>query len=70
MGLSIPLPKTGHITCYRTGQVIYYRHKRHGPCHRTGIVLESVPETFDMNRVYAFWFYFYGFPQPLAEGLS
>src|ERR1017187_8131820 len=25
MGLSIPLPKTGHITCYRTGQVIYYR---------------------------------------------
>ena len=32
-------------------------------------MLESVPETFDMNRAYAFWFYFY-FPQPLAEGLS
>ena len=26
MGLSISLPKTGHITCYRTGQPIYYRH--------------------------------------------
>ena len=24
----IPHPKTGHITCYRTGQVIYYRHGR------------------------------------------
>ncbi len=33
-------------------------------------MLESVPETSEMNRAYAFWFYFYGFPQPLAEGLS
>jgi hypothetical protein len=32
-------------------------------------VFESVLETFDMNRAHAFWFYFYGFPQPLAEGL-
>jgi len=35
-----------------------------------GFVLESRPEISDMNRSYAFWFYFYGFPQPLAEGLS
>ena len=35
-----------------------------------GIVFESVLEIFDMNRVYAFWFHFYGFPQPPAEGLS
>jgi len=34
-----------------------------------GNVFESVLETFDMNRAHAFWFYFYGFPQPLAEGL-
>jgi hypothetical protein len=39
-------------------------------CHEAGIVLESVLETFDMNRVCVFWFHFYGFPQPLAEGLS
>jgi hypothetical protein len=24
----------------------------------------------EMNRAYAFWFYFFGFPQPLAEDLS
>jgi len=34
------------------------------------IVLESTLEIFNMNRVCAFWFYFYGFPQPLAEGLN
>jgi hypothetical protein len=34
------------------------------------IVFESGLEIFDMNRVCAFWFHFYGFPQPLAEGLS
>jgi hypothetical protein len=34
-----------------------------------GIVFESVLETFEMNRAYAFWFSFYHFPQPLAEGL-
>jgi hypothetical protein len=32
-------------------------------------VLEFNPETFDMNCVRAFWFHFYGFPLPLAEGL-
>ena len=25
MGLSMPSPKTGHITCYRTGHIIYSR---------------------------------------------
>jgi hypothetical protein len=35
-----------------------------------GIVFESALEIFDMNRVHAFWFHFYGFPQPPAEGLS
>ena len=34
------------------------------------IVFESVLEIYDMNRAYAYWFHFYGFPQPLAEGLS
>ena len=34
------------------------------------IVLESILETLEMNRAYAFWFSFYDFPQPLAEGLS
>jgi hypothetical protein len=34
------------------------------------IVFESVPEIYDVNRASAFWFYFYGLPQPLAEGLS
>jgi hypothetical protein len=33
-----------------------------------GNVLEFGLETFDMNRAYAFWFHFYGFPLPLAEG--
>lgn len=36
---------------------------------RAGFVLESTVEAFEMSRTYAFWFYFY-FPQPLAEGLS
>jgi hypothetical protein len=31
-------------------------------------VFESDLETFEMNRAYAFWFGFYHFPQPLAEG--
>jgi hypothetical protein len=34
------------------------------------IVIESAPETDDMIRAHAYWFHFYGFPQPLAEGLS
>jgi hypothetical protein len=34
------------------------------------IVFESDLEPFAMNRVYAFSFSFYTFPQPLAEGLS
>jgi hypothetical protein len=25
-------------------------------------------ETSDMNRVHAYWFHFFGFPLPLAEG--
>ncbi len=37
---------------------------------RAGFVLEFVVETIQMNRTHAFWFYFYGFPQPLAEGLN
>jgi len=38
--------------------------------NRTGFVLEFGLETIEMSRTYAFWFYFYGFPQPLAEGLN
>jgi hypothetical protein len=34
------------------------------------IVFEFGLETLAMNRVYAFSFSFYTFPQPLAEGLS
>jgi len=34
------------------------------------VMLESILEISEMTRAYAFWFYFYGFPQPLAEGLS
>ena len=37
---------------------------------QAGFVFESVLEIFEMNRAYAFWFHFYRFPQPLAEGLS
>jgi hypothetical protein len=37
---------------------------------RTRFVLESVLELSEMTRAYAFWFGFYYFPQPLAEGLS
>jgi hypothetical protein len=37
---------------------------------RTGFVFESALDAFDMTRAYAFWFHFYRFPQPLAEGLS
>ncbi len=33
-------------------------------------MFESKPETIEMNRAYAFWFSFYHFPRPLAEGLS
>jgi len=32
-------------------------------------VFESNLETFDMNCTRAYWFRFYGFPLPLAEGL-
>ena len=38
---------------------------KHGEC-----VIESVLETNEMNRSYAFWIYFFGFSQPLAEELS
>ena len=34
-----------------------------------GNVFEFVQEMFEMNRVHAFLFYFYGFPLPLAKGL-
>jgi hypothetical protein len=37
---------------------------------QAGFVFESVLETSEMNRAYAFWSYFYSFPQPLAEGLN
>jgi len=31
-------------------------------------VFESNLEIFDMNRTRAYWFHFFGFPLPLAEG--
>jgi len=37
---------------------------------RAGFVFESVSEISEMHRTYAFWFYFFGFSQPLAEELS
>jgi hypothetical protein len=36
---------------------------------RAGNVFESVTETSDMNNAHAYWFHFYSFPQPPAEGL-
>ena len=46
MGLSIPLPRTGHLTCYRTGQVIYYRHPP-GPRLTKGILKHRVLDRND-----------------------
>jgi len=37
---------------------------------RAECVIESVLEMNEMSRTYAFWFYFFGFSQPLAEELS
>ena len=65
-----PRNRTRYVVQNRTSSTFPPAPWRVTLANMAGIVFESALEIFDMTRVYAFWFHFYGFPQPLAEGLS